>query len=128
MSDASKGHKLCISCFNQRKKNAKKSKTENIMSNNWGLFLIPIVSPILLAKRASKCDSFPDGYDYHVYINGWHEERSKKLNNAYCNECRQFTNVYYELEDHEIDYSNIADLMFPEGLSNTYLLNLQKNY
>ena len=116
MSYKSKGDRLCISCFEQRKFKAKETKTENIMSNNWGLFLIPIVSTISLARRAIKCDSFPDGYDYHVYINGYHEEWSKNVRNGCCSECNNFSNVYYQLESKNIDIFNYGDYLFSEML------------
>ena len=108
MSYKSKGDKLCNYCFEQRKNIASKTETENIMSKNWGLLLIPIVSSISLARRANKCDSFPDGYDYHIYIDGYHEEWSKHLRDGYCSECDKSYNIYYRLESSEIDIASLV--------------------
>ena len=95
----SKGDKLCDSCFHKRERNATKTETEDIMSKNWGLYLIPIVNSFIIASKIDKCEIYPDGHVYHIYNNLYHEQWSKNCNNnVYCKECNKFTNVYYELK------------------------------
>ena len=60
MSDLNKGEMLCYSCFHKRENNAQKTKKEEIMTSNWGLYLIPIVNSITLLSKANKCNTFPD--------------------------------------------------------------------
>ncbi len=47
------------------------------MTNNYGLYLIPIVSTALFASRIHKCTKYHDGNVYHIYIDGYHEQWSK---------------------------------------------------
>ena len=101
------GHKLCNSCFTKRENRAKKISTENIMTNNWGLYLIPIISNALLASRVNKCNKFPDGNIYHVYIDVFHEQWSKNSRSGKCANCYCFNDTYYQLESSELDLSNL---------------------
>ena len=103
MFERKDGDKLCNSCFGLRQNNAKKIKTENIMTNNWGLYLIPIVSNALLTSRAIKCDKYPDGNVYHIYFDGWHEQWSNNSRHGNCVKCNKFIRGYYQLEKSEID-------------------------
>ena len=106
MSDLIEGTMLCFSCFQQRKNNAANTKTEHIMSSNWGLYLIPIVNSITLFSKANKCNTFPDGYIYHIYINFFDEEWSKNKNSGTCSECKKNVNTYYQLENKKGDILN----------------------
>ena len=103
------GDKLCCSCFGLRENRATKIKTENIMTNNFGLYLIPIVSTALFASRVVKCNKYPDGNVYHIYLDGWHEQWSKNSKSGQCTNCNKFNNIYYQLESSEIDILSFID-------------------
>ena len=103
MSDLNKGEMLCYSCFHKRENNAQKTKKEEIMTSNWGLYLIPIVNSITLLSKANKCNTFPDGCIYHIYYSCFDEHWSKNKNCGSCSECKQYVNTYYQLEDTEIN-------------------------
>ena len=105
MSYLNNGEMLCYSCFHKRENNARKTKKEEIMKSNWGLYLIPIVNSITLLSKASKCNNFPDGCIYHIYNSCFDEHWSKNKNCGSCSECKQYVNTYYQLENTEIDIS-----------------------
>ena len=92
----------CKSCFEKRQKNASKTEHEEILATNWGLYLVPIVNVAFWANKGVKHIIYPDGYIYHVYINGYHEKWSKHSKSSYdmkkCDECSRFESDYYELE------------------------------
>jgi hypothetical protein len=71
------------------------------MKSNWGLYLIPIVNSITLISKANKCQTFPDGNIYHIYIDSNDEHWSKNKNSGACSECKKFVNTYYQLENKE---------------------------
>ena len=103
MSYLNEGAILCYSCFQERKTKAIETKTENIMKSNWGLYLIPIVNSITLFSKANKCQNFPDGNIYHVYINDYDEQWSKNKNFGSCSQCNQLVNTYFQLEAKKCD-------------------------
>ena len=80
LSYLNSGEMLCYSCFHKRENNAQKTKKEEIMTSNWGLYLIPIVNTITLFSKASKCNNFPDGCIYHIYNGCFDEHWSKNKN------------------------------------------------
>ena len=104
MSDLNNGEMLCCSCFHKRENNAQKTKKEEIMKSNWGLYLIPIVNTITLFSKANKCNNFPDGCIYHIYYWFYDEHWSKNKNCGSCSECKQYVNTYYQLEDKKLDF------------------------
>ena len=104
MSYLNEGAILCYSCFQERKNKAIETKTENIMKSNWGLYLIPIVNSITMFSKANKCQNFPDGNIYHVYINDYDEQWSKNKNFGSCSECKQMVNTYFQLENKKYDF------------------------
>ena len=94
---------LCNSCFCKREKCATNTYIENILTKNWELFLTPIINSFIMAMRIAQSILYPDGYVYHVYINGIHEKWSKdkivdenKPNK--CDKCHKYNNIYYHLE------------------------------
>ena len=103
MLSFNEGATLCFSCFKKRESSAVETKTDNIMKSNWGLYLIPFVNSIALISKANKCETFPDGNIYHIYIDMNDEQWSKNKNLGTCSECRKFVNTYYQLEKKESD-------------------------
>ena len=103
MSYLNEGAILCYSCFQERKNKAIETETENIMKSNWGLYLIPIVNSITMFSKANKCQNFPDGNIYHVYINYYDEQWSKNKNFGSCAECNKMVNTYFQLETKKSD-------------------------
>ena len=95
----------CISCFEKRKERASSTEYEEILATNWGLYFVPIVNIGFWANKGVKHIIYPDGYIYHVYINGNHEKWSKHSKDSYnrkkCDECSRFESDYYELESRE---------------------------
>ena len=110
MFERKNGDKLCCSCFGLRENRATKIKTEHIMTNNYGLYLIPIVSTALFASRIHKCTKYPDGNVYHIYIDGYHEQWSKNSKSGRCANCNIFNDKYYQLEASEIDIFSLIDI------------------
>ena len=94
--------KLCDSCFFKRKDKASNAYAEHILSKNLGLFTIPIINSFIMAKRVVERIMYPDGYVYHVYINGCHEKWSKnKIGDnkpKKCDNCKKLNDIYYHLE------------------------------
>ena len=103
MSEKYIGNKLCVSCFKERQKNAQKTYDEHVLTKNWGLYLIPVVSQFAAAAKIAKRITYPDGYDYHVYTDLHHEQWSKHQKGSddlkRCDECGVFEGVYYQLEE-----------------------------
>ena len=102
MSGLQLGEKLCVSCFQHRQNCAQTTHNEHVLTKNWGLYLIPVISQLTTISKAAKRVKYPDGYDYHVYINGRHEEWSKHKRGIddlkKCSECNLFHDTYYQLE------------------------------
>ena len=96
------GDKYCESCFENRKKNSQSSYVEEYINTDWGLYLIPVVNLITLAGKLLK---YPNGYRYHLYIDGYHERWSKnfreKSDKQRCYNCGYYDTVYFELESWE---------------------------
>ena len=95
--------KLCNSCFRKRSKKASDSYSENLFISNFSLFLIPIINSFIMAKIAAEKLLYPDGYAYHLYINGIHEKWSKnKIDDnklmKKCDECKKYHHIYFHLE------------------------------
>ncbi len=95
----------CSSCFDKRKERASSIDCEEILATNYGLYFVPFVNIAFLANKGVKHIIYPDGYIYHVYINGYHEKWSKHSKDSYhkekCDECYTFNTDYYELESKE---------------------------
>ena len=93
------GDKYCENCFGKRKGIAQSSFTEDFENKDWGLYLIPVVGLITLVGKKLK---YPNGYRYHLYVNGYHERWSKNFRDSYekqkCYSCGYYDTVYYELE------------------------------
>ena len=97
--------RLCNYCFIKRRKKASDSYTENILTNNLALFLIPIINSFVMAKVAAESLLYPDGYVYHIIINGIHEKWSKNKTDdnkqGKCEECKKYHDIYFHLESDE---------------------------
>ena len=95
----------CCDCFSKRKERASSTNCESILETNFGLYFVPIVNIAFWANKGIKHIFYPDGFIYHVYINGNHEKWSKHSQSDYnkkkCDECCRFENDYYELESRE---------------------------
>ena len=105
MTEINKGSKLCDLCFDKRERKATQIHTEHVLTKNWAFYFIPFICYPYTISKALKRFQYPDGYVYHIYINGIHEQWSKhKKGNddlKKCNECNEFKNIYYELETNE---------------------------
>ena len=110
MSQRNQGDKLCISCFDRRERNASKNEKEHALTGNIGkIFLFSMISPVLLLAKAKNAHSYPDGYIYHIYINGAHERWSKYTNVVdpkKCDKCNGCIRDYYQLESNEFSLFN----------------------
>ena len=95
----STGDKYCESCFGKRKGSAQSTYTEDFENKDWGLYLIPVVGLLTLVGKKLK---YPNGYRYHLYVDGCHERWSKNFRDSYakqkCYICGLYDTIYYELE------------------------------
>lgn len=95
----STGDKYCESCFGKRKGSAQSTFTEDFENKDWGLYLIPVVGLLTLVGKKLK---YPNGYRYHLYVDGCHERWSKNFRDSYekqkCYICGLYDTTYYELE------------------------------
>ena len=99
------GDKYCDNCFDKRKNEASDYNIEDIFDKNWGLYFVPFVGLGLLAGRGVKSIIYPEGLIYHVYADGRHEKWSKNKKDSYnkqkCNNCSNFVESYYQLENYD---------------------------